>query len=103
MRRSRLNETVVESGAAACHAAVQEIVAAGERNTPMRHSGERVHGPYAHHKRWRVFHDHANGEREILSFDTEAEAKRRKTELLKEIAGRNVSEAVQAHIVAMRE
>jgi integrase len=68
----------------------------------MRQSGERVHGPYPHHNRWRLVVD-KRGRRERLTFDTETQAKAKKEELLKEIAGRTVSDAVQAFVVNMRD
>jgi integrase len=74
----------------------------GKAEIPMRQNGERVHGPYPHHSRWRLVVDR-NGKREKLSFASEAEALRHKEQLLKEIAGRTVSEAVQAHIAHLRD
>jgi integrase len=68
----------------------------------MRKSGERVHGPYQHFTRWRLVVDR-NGEREKLSFASEAEALRRKEELRKEIAGRTVTDAVKARIAFLRD
>lgn len=69
----------------------------------MRQNGERVHGPYLHGNRWRIVLKGGSAERENFSFHTEAEALRFKRNLQKEIAGRTVSDAVQDHIVAMRE
>lgn len=69
----------------------------------MRQNGERVHGPYLHRNRWRIVLKGAPGVRETFSFETEAQARRYKRNLQKEIAGRTVSDAVQEHIVAMRE
>lgn len=68
----------------------------------MRQNGERVHGPYLHGNRWRIVLKGGPGVRETFSFETEAEAKRQKRALEKEIAGRSVSDAVQEHVVAMR-
>src|SRR5579871_6895498 len=93
---------VVAPVAAPCHRAPQEIVAGGERDTPMRQSGERVHGPYRHYNRWRLVVD-KGGEREKLTFASEREALQRKEELLKEIAGRTVSDAVKARIAFLRD
>ena len=81
------------------HPAEREV-AAREGDFPMRQTGERVHGPYPHHQRWRLFVDEAKGRR-ILSF--ESEARRKKEQLLKEIEGRTVNEAVREHVAAMRE
>ena len=69
----------------------------------MRQNGERVHGPYLHRNRWRIVLTGGPGVRENFSFATEAEALRHKRALQKEIAGRSVSDAVQDHLVAMRE
>ncbi len=69
----------------------------------MRQSGERVHGPYPHHHKWRLIIDRGGGNREYLTFDSEREAKQHKDKLLKEIAGRTVSDAVQARIAHLRE
>lgn len=68
-----------------------------------RHEGERVHGPYQHRHRWRVILIGGKGEREAISFETEAEARRFKTAKLKEIAGRTVEDAVREHLMSMRE
>jgi len=69
----------------------------------MRQSGQRVHGPYQHRNKWRLVVRGADGSQEFISLSTEAAARARKTALLKEIAGRTVSDAVQAHVVSMRE
>ena len=68
----------------------------------MRQNGERVHGPYRHFTRWRLVVDRKGG-REKLSFASEAEALRRKDELLKEFGGRTVSDSVRAHVAHLRE
>src|SRR5262245_43901895 len=78
-------------------------IAARNGEHSMRQSGQRVHGPYQHRNKWRLVVRGADGSQEFLSFSTEAAARARKTALLKEIAGRTVSEAVQAHVVSMRE
>lgn len=90
------------SSRATWHDSPREIVA-GIGKDPMRQNGERVHGPYLHRNRWRIVLTGAPGVRETFSFDTEAEAQRYKRALQKEITGRTVSDAVQDHIVAMRE
>ena len=69
----------------------------------MRQNGERVHGPYRHRNRWRIFLTGSGGSQEAVSFPTEADAKRYKAALQKEIQGRTVTDAVMEHIVAMRE
>jgi integrase len=69
---------------------------------PMRQSGERVHGPYPHFNKFRLVVDR-NGKREKLAFATEREALKRKEELLKEIQGRTVSDAVRAYIAHLRD
>ena len=68
----------------------------------MRQSGEKVHGPYQHGVRWRLVRK-LGDRQEVISFSSENEARRRKREIEKEIAGRSVSEAVQDHIVSKRE
>lgn len=74
----------------------------GKEDFPMRQNGDRVHGPYRHHQRWRLIVDEAEGRR-VLSFESEGEALRRKAELLKEIEGRTVSDAVRAYLASLRE
>ncbi len=69
---------------------------------PMRQSGERVHGPYPHFNKFRLVLDR-NGKREKLTFATEREALARKEELLKEIQGRTVSDAVRAYKAHLRD
>jgi integrase len=69
----------------------------------MRQNGERVHGPYLHRNRWRVVRTGGARGRENVSFATEAEARRYKRAIQKEIEGRTVNEAVQDHLVAMRD
>lgn len=69
----------------------------------MRQSGQRVHGPYQHYNKWRLVVRGADGSQEFIAFSTEAAARAHKTKLLKEIAGRTVSEAVQEHVVGLRE
>jgi integrase len=69
----------------------------------MRQSGQKVHGPYRHRNQWRLIVRLADGSQEAIPFATEAAARAHKTKLLKEIAGRTVSEAVQEFIVDMRE
>ena len=69
----------------------------------MRQSGECVHGPYRHYSRWRLVVDKGGGNRENLAFDSESEAKKRKEELLKEIEGRTVNEAVRARVAHLRD
>lgn len=69
----------------------------------MRQSGQKVHGPYPHRNKWRLVLQAADGSREYLGFSTEGQAKARKAALLKEIAGRTVSEAVQEYVVDRRE
>jgi integrase len=69
----------------------------------MRQSGQKVHGPYPHRNKWRLVVQAADGSREYLAFSTEAQARARKTALLKEIAGRTVSDAVQEFVVDKRE
>ena len=68
-----------------------------------RKNGERVHGPYKHRNRWRVILAGPGDRQEAVSFDTEAEARRFKAKTLKELAGRTVSEAVQAYLASLRE
>lgn len=69
----------------------------------MRQSGQRVHGPYQHRNKWRLVVRSADGSQEFVSFATEAAAHAEKTKRLKEIAGRTVSDAVQEHVVSLRE
>ena len=69
----------------------------------MRQSGERVHGPYQHRNRWRLVLAGRGGSKEVVSFPTATEARDYKRALLKQIEGQTVSDAVQAHVVAMRE
>ncbi|HEX8114964.1 MAG TPA: site-specific integrase [Kofleriaceae bacterium] len=69
----------------------------------MRQSGQKVNGPYLHRNQWRLIVRAADGSQEAIPFPTEAAARAHKTRLLKEIAGRTVSEAVQEFIVEMRE
>jgi integrase len=78
-------------------------IAAGDGEHPMRQSGQRVHGPYQHRNKWRLVVRGADGSQEFVSFATEGAARAHKTKLLKEIAGRTVSEAVQEHVVGLRE
>jgi integrase len=102
MKSPSLPSEIGDANARACNPASQEIVAVGESNSQMRQREARVHGPYPHHQRWRLFFDDSKG-RHILTFESEAEAKRRKQELLKEIAGRTVSDAIRAHLASLRE
>jgi integrase len=69
----------------------------------MRQSGQKVHGPYRHGIKWRLLVRDADGGQEALSFPTEAAANAHKRNLLKQIAGRTVSEAVQEFVVEKRE
>jgi integrase len=69
----------------------------------MSQNGEKVHGPYRHYNKYRVVLTRPDGSQQAMSFSTEAAARAHKTALLKEIAGRTVSDAVQAHVVGMRE
>jgi integrase len=69
----------------------------------MRQSGETVHGPYQHRNKWRILLRGRGGSQEAFSFSTEAEARAHKAALLKQITGRTVSEAVQLHLVSMRD
>ncbi len=69
----------------------------------MRQSGQRVHGPYQHRNKWRLVVRKADDSQEFVSFATEAQARAHKTALLKQIAGRTVSEAVQEFLVEQRE
>lgn len=69
----------------------------------MRQSGERVHGPYRHRNRWRVVLAGRGGSQEVVSFSSEAEARQYKAQLLKQIEGRTVSDAVQVYLVSLRE
>src|SRR5579862_5294671 len=102
MKRSCTPNEHAPDVTASCDSDEQEIVAGGESEIRMRQSGERVHGPYQHFTRWRLIVDR-NGKREKLSFGSEAEANNRKRELLKEIWGRSVSDAVRAHSAYLRE
>jgi integrase len=99
--RARVPDDAVSTDASDVSCSPAEIVA-GDGEHPMRHSGEKVHGPYQHGVRWRLVRK-IGDRQEVTSFATEAEAKRSKRELLKEIQGRSVSDAVQDHIVAKRE
>jgi integrase len=69
----------------------------------MRQSGQKVHGPYLHRNKWRLIVRAADGSQEAIPFATEGAARAHKTRLVKEIAGRTVSDAVQEFIVEMRE
>lgn len=69
----------------------------------MQQSGQKVHGPYRHRNKWRLVVRAADGSQEAIPFATEGAARAHKTRLLKEIAGRTVSEAVQDFVVNMRE
>jgi integrase len=100
MKGSDLPSIVRDASSDACDSTLKEIVV-GE-GIPMRKTGERVHGPYQHHTRWRLVVDR-NGEREKLSFASEAEAKKHKEKLVKEFAGRTVTDAVRAHIAHLRD
>ena len=87
----------------ACDAPRRESASWGGDISVKRLEGERVHGPYPHRSRWRVVLVGGNGDRERVSFDTEAEARRFKAAKLKELAGRTVEEAVREHLTSMRE
>lgn len=69
----------------------------------MRQSGQKVHGPYQHGNKWRLLVRDADGGQEAVSFPTEAAANAHKRNLLKQIAGRTVSGAVQEFVVEKRE
>jgi integrase len=69
----------------------------------MRQTGQKVHGPYQHGNKWRLLVRDADGSQEALSFPTEAAANAHKRSLLKQIAGRTVSDAVQEFVVEKRE
>lgn len=67
-----------------------------------KNAGERVHGPYRHRNRWRIVIQ-CGSRQEVQSFESEGEARRAKANRLKEIKGRTVCEAVQEHLMSMRE
>ncbi|MGH9884969.1 MAG: hypothetical protein ACREBE_05550, partial [bacterium] len=69
----------------------------------MQQTGQKVHGPYPHRTKWRLVVRAADGSQKYVAFATEAQARAYKTKLLKEIAGRTVSDAVQEFVVEQRE
>jgi hypothetical protein len=78
-------------------------IAARDGGHPMQQSGQKVHGPYPHRTKWRLVVRAADGSQKYVAFATEGQARAHKTKLLKEIAGRTVSDAVQDFVVEQRE
>jgi integrase len=83
------------------------MIAEGNRRSrgedSMRQSGQKVHGPYRHGNQWRLIVRSADGSQEAVAYATELAARAQKARLLKEIAGRTVSDAVQEFVVEKRE
>jgi hypothetical protein len=63
-----------------------------------RTGNERAHGPYPHGNRWRVIFVGAQGQREVVSFETYEEARKEVGEAKRQAGGRTVSDAVDAFL-----
>ncbi len=68
-----------------------------------RERRERVHGPYKHGKRWRVVVVRADGDQDIESFETEAEAQGVADAARRQATGRTLTFAVDMYEVGLRE
>jgi integrase len=76
----------------------------GGKQDPMQLlEGERVHGPYAHGKRFRLVIKSGDGKQRKLTFDSEDEANEFKAELSKDCDPRTIDEAVSAYLKHLRE
>lgn len=64
---------------------------------------DRIHGPYKHRNRYRVIEVGSSGEKQMVSFETEAEALKYIEAARKVAVGHTVGEAVRDYLTHLRE
>jgi integrase len=63
---------------------------------------DRIHGPYQHRAKWRVVEVRADGTRQVVSFETAAEAERYIAAVKKVAIGHSVGQAVTEYLEYLR-
>lgn len=68
-----------------------------------RTGNERAHGPYKHGNKWRIVYVSANGQREVVSHETYANAYAEVQEAKRQAGGRSVDMAVSAFLDSLKD